>query len=360
MILLSICIDAEVLFTRKKTEIFIAFNNIYVPIFVQEIKSIRMNLLQVSELTVEAGNSYLIRDINFNQETFQKIAIAGATGSGKTTLLKAIAGLVQPSSGEVLFEGKRVKGPEEKLIPGNPDIAYLSQHFELLNNYKVHEILEMNNKFDDANASLIYKVCRVDHLLKRWTNQLSGGEKQRIALARLLVSTPKLLLLDEPYSNLDAIHKTLLKNVIADIFGQLKISCLLVSHDPIDVLSWAEEIVIMQEGEIIQKGSPENIYNYPINEYAAALFGKYTIMNPTLAKALSEFSDIEMNRINSFFRPSNFTLVSSADEGLQGVVKKVFFMGNYYELEVQIGDNKIILHHRKKINPGEEVFVNLL
>lgn len=319
-----------------------------------------MSLLQVSRLSVQAGNSYLIKDVHFTQETFQKVAVAGATGSGKTTLLKAVAGLVQPSSGEVLFEGKRVKGPEDKLIPGHPAIAYLSQHFELLNNYKVEEILQMTNKLGEADASLTYKVCRVDHLMKRWTNQVSGGEKQRIALARLLVSAPKLLLLDEPYSNLDAIHKGILKNVMADISEQLEITCLLVSHDPVDVLSWAGEIAIMQEGEIIQQDSPENIYNYPVNEYAAALFGKYTVMSFALAKGFSEFSDIEMSRINNFFRPSNFQIVSSAREGLKGVVKKALYTGNYYEVEVAIGDSRIILTHKEPVSVGAEVFVKML
>src|SRR5205807_866641 len=143
-----------------------------------------MSFLHVSGVCRQEQGTYLLKDISFIQQEYQKLAIAGATGSGKTTLLKVIAGLTQPQDGEVLFKGTRIKGPEEKLMPGHPDIAYLSQHFELRNHYRVEEILQMANQLEDETADSIYKVCRIDHLLKRWTHQLSGGERQRIALAR--------------------------------------------------------------------------------------------------------------------------------------------------------------------------------
>jgi iron(III) transport system ATP-binding protein len=318
-----------------------------------------MSLLEVSDVTKKEGDSFLVKDISFTQEVLQRIAIAGATGSGKTTLLKIIAGLVQPTSGKVLFDGTHVKGPEENLIPGHPGIAYLSQHFELLNNYRVEEVLEMNNKFNEKNSALIYKVCRIDQLLKRKTNEVSGGEKQRIALARLLVSAPKLLLLDEPYSNLDAIHKNILKQVIEDISEQLQITCLLVSHDPSDVLSWGDEILILQEGKIIQKDTPQHIYNYPVNDYSAALFGKYNILDASLAKAFANFSDIEMNRISSYFRPSHFRFVSNENEGVKGSVNKVLFVGSHYELEIIIGESKIIVYSQDAFTEGDVVFVKM-
>src|SRR5438874_11816833 len=141
-----------------------------------------MNLLKVSGVYRQEGNNLVVKDISFTQDQFQKIAIAGETGSGKSTLLKMIGGLVQPTSGAVYFENNRVLGPEEILLPGHPAIAYLSQHFELRNNYKVHELLSMANKITDEEADIIYNVCRISHLLNRKTDQLSGGEKQRIAM----------------------------------------------------------------------------------------------------------------------------------------------------------------------------------
>jgi ABC-type sulfate/molybdate transport systems ATPase subunit len=152
-------------------------------------------------------------------------------------------------------------------------IAYLSQQFELRNNYRVEEILEMANKIPLEEAEVIYQICRINHLLKRRTDQLSGGEKQRIALAQLLISSPRLLILDEPYSNLDLIHKSILKYVVDDIADKLKTTVVLISHDPADTLSWADEIFVMKGGQIIQKGTPQNVYFKPLEEYTAALSG---------------------------------------------------------------------------------------
>ncbi|HEY0610611.1 MAG TPA: ATP-binding cassette domain-containing protein, partial [Chitinophaga sp.] len=162
-----------------------------------------MSLLNVSAISKQQDGAFILKDISFEQRRFQHIAIAGETGSGKSTLLKVIGGLAQPDSGQVTFEGGRVKGPNEVLIPGHPGVAYLSQYFELRHNYWVEEILSYANKLTDEEAQNIYEICQIDHLFRRRTDQLSGGEKQRIALARLLTTSPRLLLLDEPFSNLD-------------------------------------------------------------------------------------------------------------------------------------------------------------
>ena len=318
-----------------------------------------MHFLQVLDVFKKEGDDFVLQNISLSQKQFQKIAIAGATGSGKTTLLKMIAGLVQPDAGHILFEGEKILGPEEKLIPGHPCIAYLSQHFELRNHYRVRELLAMANQLSESGAENIYEICRIDHLLNRWTHQLSGGEKQRIALARLLVAAPKFLLLDEPYSNLDAIHKSILKSVIEAIGQQLNITCLLVSHDPLDTLSWADEIFILQAGQMIQSGRPEKIYKEPVNEYAAALFGKYSLLDFSLAKAFSAFTDLELNRINSFIRPEDFKIVPDENHGLRGKVKKLNFMGSYYEAEIMIGENKIVVNTgQKNLAKGDALFVS--
>ena len=319
-----------------------------------------MSFLQVLDVSKKEGDDFVLQNISFMQKQFQKIAIAGATGSGKTTLLKMMAGLVQPGAGTILFEEERVLGPEEKLIPGHSSIAYLSQYFELRNHYRVNELLSMANEIAEEDAEKIYEVCRIDHLLNRWTHQLSGGEKQRIALARLLVTSPKLLLLDEPYSNLDAIHKSILKSVIDAIGGRLNITCILVSHDPLDTLSWADEILILQAGQIIQRGRPEKIYKEPVDEYAAALFGKYNLLDFSLAKTFAAFSDLELNRINSFIRPEDFKIMPGEQQGVKGKVKKLNFLGSYYEAEIMIDGKTIVVNtNQKNLAKGDIVFVSL-
>jgi ABC-type Fe3+/spermidine/putrescine transport system ATPase subunit len=322
-------------------------------------KQAGMNLVEVQHVSRWEEGRYIIKDLSFTQQPLEKIAIAGANGSGKSTLLKMIAGLVQPANGNILFEGIHVKGPEETLLPGHSAIAYLSQHFELRNYYRVEELLAMANKLTDEEAFSIYETCRISHLVKRWTHQLSGGEKQRIALARLLVAAPRLLLLDEPYSNLDAIHKNILKEVISDVCKNLDISCILVSHNPKDALSWADKIIVLNDGQLIQQGPPEEVYKHPVNEYTAALFGKYTVLSPALAAAFSAFADIEINTINSFVRPENFKLVKPG-AGILCEVTKQSFMRSYYEAEVLYSGNKIIIDTgTQKIAEGDTVYVGL-
>lgn len=313
-----------------------------------------MSLLNVSGISKKQGEDYLLKSINFIQEHSQKIAVAGATGSGKTTLLKIIAGLTQPDAGEVLFEGTRVKGPLEKLLPGHSQIAYLSQNFELRNNYRVEELLQMANKLSTADAMLVYEVCRIDHLLSRWSDELSGGERQRIAFAKALITSPKLLLLDEPFSNLDAIHRSVLKTVINDIVERLNTTCILVSHDPVDLLSWADEIIVLHQGKIIQRGEPWKIYYRPVNEYTAALFGKF---NPVSPKLIQLFPLLK-NDDRRFIRPGDFQ-ISNIEADVEGEILSSGFMGNYFETEVNVSGHQLILTHNSKIEVGEKIFVSV-
>ena len=174
-----------------------------------------MQLLSVSNLfSEELLGNFSLENINFTQQKFEKIALIGETGSGKSTLLKTIAGLIQPTSGIILFDGEKVMGPDWQLVAGQKGIAYLSQHFELRNNYRMEELLMYANEFTQQEANELYRLCRIDHLMQRNSYELSGGEKQRVALARLLVTKPKLLILDEPYSNLDLIHRNSLKEIV--------------------------------------------------------------------------------------------------------------------------------------------------
>lgn len=295
-----------------------------------------MTFLKLLGVGKKEKNTFFVKEISFSQKISQKIAIAGETGSGKTTLLKMIAGLVQPSSGEITLHGEKVVGPVEKLIPGHPKIAYLSQHFELRNNYWVHEILEYANKLSQKEADTLYAVCRIQHLLNRRTDQLSGGEKQRIALAKLLTGSPELLLLDEPFSNLDAIHKDIIKLVVRDIGEKLKITCIMVSHDALDLLSWADIILVMKNGQIVQQGTSQHIYLNPVNEYCAGLFGEYNIIDEKLLEQLPDVLGHRKENKKILIRPEHINITSHNTGNLNGKVKQVLFFGSYYMIDVDI------------------------
>lgn len=300
-----------------------------------------MSFLEVNRISRQQEGAVILKGISFTQQPFQKIAIAGETGSGKSTLLKMIAGLTQPHTGEVRFENIRVEGPAEKLIPGHPGIAYLSQQFELPKFLTVTQVLKYASKLPEQLSQQLYEVCRITHLVKRKTDQLSGGEQQRIALARLLTGSPRLLLLDEPFSNLDMIHKNILKGVIRDVSEKMGISCILVSHDPLDTLSWADEMIVLKDGEVIQQGPPEQIYRQPVNEYSSALFGKYNLLSPALSAAFSALGNASTSGKQLLIRPEQFTLSASKVRGLKAIVKNVFFAGSAYEWEVIVDDEVI-------------------
>jgi ABC-type Fe3+/spermidine/putrescine transport system ATPase subunit len=314
-----------------------------------------INLLSVSGVTFGDEKNYVLTDINFSQNQFQKIVIAGETGSGKSTLLKIIAGLEQPSSGQVIFENQKIKGPADQLVPGHPQIVYLSQQFELPKFLRVEQVLEYANQLKSTPEEKIFSVCRINHLLQRKTDQLSGGEKQRIAIARLLIQSPKLLLLDEPFSNLDQIMKGILKEVIDDIGKKLKITCILVSHDTEDTLPWADEILVLKNGKIIQQGSPHEIYHQPINQYVAGLFGMFTVLNVDLIKKFR----IKTSAKKIIVRPENFQLTKKDPKTISGHIDKINFYGNHFLLEVSTKQQQIFVITNNHLQPGERVHLKL-
>jgi ABC-type sugar transport system ATPase subunit len=303
-----------------------------------------MAFLKVSAVNKQMNGNTVLQEISFTQKKFQKLAIVGESGSGKSTLLKIIGGLIQPDGGDVLFENKHVEGPNERLIPGHPQMAYLSQHFELRNNYRVEEILEYANTLPEEEAQTLYEICHIKHLLKRKTDQVSGGEKQRIAMARLLIGAPKLFLLDEPFSNLDNLHRNTLRAVIKAMGEKLGITCLMVSHDPVDALSWADEILIMKSGQIIQQDTPEKIYRQPVNEYAAGLFGKYNAFTRTEAACFGVIPEGYGNKKQLFLRPEAFTLLAKQSKtAVPGIVTDISYLGSHYEVEVALPEAMLIV-----------------
>lgn len=270
-----------------------------------------------------------MENINFTQQKFEKIALIGETGSGKSTLLKTITGLIQPTSGTILFDGEKVMGPDWQLVAGQKGIAYLSQHFELRNNYRMEELLMYANEFTQQEADELYRLCRIGHLMQRNSYELSGGEKQRIALARLLITKPKLLILDEPYSNLDLIHRNILKEIVENICTKYEISSFITSHEPADVLPWADKIIVLKNGKVVQEGTAVEIYKNPFNEYVAGLLGNYNLLDKNIFLS------------DKIIRPEDIELVKESQGDFCGIISSVKFMGNYFEVEIEIKQQQL-------------------
>jgi ABC-type sugar transport system ATPase subunit len=318
-----------------------------------------MHLLDVAHVSKTIGTQAVLKDISFTLREGENLVIGGATGSGKSTLLKIIAGLMQPDAGEARFRGKHIPGPLEKLIPGHPSIAYLSQHFELRNNYRVEELLEMANKLTDSAFASIIDICRIGHLLSRRTDQLSGGEKQRIATARLLLGDPELLLLDEPYSNLDLLHRQVMKEVIRDISRRDNVTCILVSHDPADTLNWADRMLVIRDGQWVQEGSPETLYRNPTDAYVAGLLGPYIPISAEEARRSGLLAN-PTDQGQLYARPEDFRLVGEG-EGARAVVDDIRFAGPHTEVYTTWNHQAVtfLVPERGGLYPGQEVWLRL-
>ena len=299
-----------------------------------------MELVTVSNISLVEHGATIVAPISFGQRAGQKLALAGASGAGKSTLLQLIAGLAQPATGEVRIAGERVRRPHDALVPGHPGVAYLSQKSDLPHSLRVEQVLRYASKRPAAEAQALYELCRIAHLLPRRTDQLSGGEQQRVALARLLLGAPRLLLLDEPFSNLDRDNKRTMQAIIEEVGTRLGITCLLVSHDAADVLSWADEVLVLQKGRLVQQGSPERIYQQPTNEYTAALFCDYNLVHGADRLALAPPTAAEGGRA-LLVRPEQFRLGTLPTEGVAGTVQAVRFYGSYYEVEIKLSENTI-------------------
>lgn len=314
-----------------------------------------MAFLKLTSVAFTEQNRTILEDISFSVRQGEKVSIIGETGSGKSSLLKAIAGLLAITSGRIEFHDQPVFGPQDKLIPGHAGIAYLSQDFELPAFLRVEQVLRYASQLSDENLQIIARISEVDHLLQRGTDQLSGGERHRVAVARLLASKPSLLLLDEPYSNLDKTHREVLKKVITDISRQLKITCMLVSHDPAEVLSWSNRILVLKGGRVIEQGTPKEIYFQPQYEYTAALTGDFSLVHGELAKALTSNN----NQEQLLLRPEYLQISRKGRKKLVGEVTRVFFVGSHYDIHIKLNRQIISVRSDSPYSTGDAVYISL-
>lgn len=316
-----------------------------------------MAFLEVINISKQGLGDFKLNEINFIQQQNEKLAIAGETGSGKSTLLKIIAGLLQVDSGEVNFQQHAVIGPDDSLIPGHPGIAYLSQDFALPKSLRVEQVLEYANHLHPQKAASLFEVCEITHLLDRRTDELSGGEKQRIALSRLLIASPQLILLDEPFSNLDMVHRTTLKKVLKRISKQLNITTILVSHDPADMLSWADRIIVMKNGTVRQQGTPESIYSKPVDEYTAGLFGPYNLVSESSSVRFEKMWKCKSQGRRYIIRPEHMKIAKKKEKGLKGIVTHTAYFGSHYEIEVAFNNDRYLIRRKSAaLSRGDVVF----
>lgn len=235
-----------------------------------------MGAIQLKNVTKKFGDQMVIDDLNLSIEDGSFTVLVGPSGCGKSTTLRMITGLDEPTSGDIYIDGKKIND----LTPGKRDIAMVFQNYALYPTMTVRENIEFgleNKKVPkEERKKRVQEICEVVGLtqyLDRKPATLSGGQRQRVALARAMVKQPKVFLMDEPLSNLDAKLRGQMRVELIGLHKKLGTTFVYVTHDQVEAMSMADDIVLMKDGYIVQQSSPRELYNNPNCVYAAQFIG---------------------------------------------------------------------------------------
>ena len=250
-----------------------------------------MTLLAVQKISKAYPGEKLgaVNRVSFHMEAGEILSFVGESGSGKSTLLRMLAGLLRPDEGEITFQGASLENPEEQLIAGNPAIKMVFQDFDLMPNMTVAEnlkypLLAYDKVYIEERVAELMSLCSIEALATKLPRELSGGQQQRVALARALADEPELLLMDEPFSQLDPINKSQLLREILRILKTTRTGLIFVTHDTRDALMISDRIGFLQQGDLIQLGPPEELYRSPESLAIARFFGAVNVFTSDILK----------------------------------------------------------------------------
>ncbi|EZH75031.1 ABC transporter ATP-binding protein [Aquimarina atlantica] len=305
-------------------------------------------MLKVDNISFAYDKLPVLKNVSFTIEKGRHIALIGASGCGKSTLLKIIYGLLHVQEGELSWDGTKILGPHFNLVPGEENMKYLSQGFELqsyrsvaenigqyLSNFqpelkqgRVHELLDIVEMSDFANTKV---------------ENLSGGQKQRVALAKALAKRPELLLLDEPFGNIDNFRRSSLRRNLFRYLKRNKITSITATHDKTDILSFADQTIVIRQGEILTQEDTITLYQNPTDYYIASLFGEVNEIQLSSFTTSDSQDTILVYPHEIEVNPNSMT---------KARVKNAYFNGGYYLIEAVL-DNTILFfnHHSKLIAP---------
>ena len=313
-------------------------------------------MLQVQNISFSYDDRKVIKQMNFTIQKGQNIAVIGESGCGKSTLLKLIYGLYDLDEGKIFWDETEVLGTKFNLVPGMSFMKYLSQDFDLMPYISVAENV---GKYL-SNVNLDKKQQRIQELLEivemaDFANvkakYLSGGQQQRVALARVLALEPEVLLLDEPFSQIDNFRKNALRRNLFAYLKSREITCIVATHDSTDSLSFAEETIVLQDGEVIAKANSLALYKNPSNKYIASLFGEVNELKK------SQFSEIEGEDETLLLYPHQLKI--SDNGALKVVVKQSYFKGSHYLIKAVANRNVIFFDHNSELETNIEVSLGL-
>jgi len=282
----------------------------------------------------------LFKNLHLDLERGKILAVVGESGCGKTSLLKIIYGQNQWESGHIYFNGREIHGPKANLVPGEKEMNFVAQNYDLMPYTKVYTnvgkyLSNINLQLKKDRVAELLKIVGLEDLMDEYAENLSGGQKQRVAIAQALSQIPQLLLLDEPFSSLDFSRKAELREELFDYVRRHQIGLIISTHNVTEIMPWIDEIVVLQEGRLIQRGSPKEVYEDPYNSYVARLFGEVNI--------LSSEEQEKLGLENWFYYPHQ---IRYDENGRQAEVIESGFSGGFYRNLIRIQDKDFVFYSR--------------
>ncbi len=341
--------------------------------------------LEVRNLTKRFGNIVAVNDVSFEIASGEFFSLLGPSGSGKTTMLRMIGGLETPDAGDIFLEGKKITF----LPPEKRDVNIVFQNYALFPHLNVYDNVAFGPRRrkwpEDKIRQEVTKLLEMVHLSgyeEKYPRQLSGGEKQRVALIRALILKPKLLLLDEPLGALDLKIRQALQLELANIQYEVGITFIYVTHDQSEALTMADRIAVMNKGRILQIGTPKEIYEHPVNRFVANFIGNTNLFEGVVTEIVGQDVKVDVpglmelwgiasekhatrlrvgQRIAVSVRPEKMRLSRAKPEKpgynlVQGVVDDLIYLGVSTEFLVRLPNDQVVRVFAQNISREDELW----
>lgn len=334
----------------------------------------KKSIVSLKDIFVRFDGEVILNHINLDIHEKEFLTILGPSGCGKTTTLRIIGGFVEPESGDVIFDGKRINGTP----PNKRNVNTVFQRYSLFPHLNVYDNVAFGLKLkklpkNEIKEKVTKMLATVDlkGYEKRNIAKLSGGQQQRVAIARALVCDPDIILLDEPLGALDLKLRKCMQLELKEIQQKTEKTFIYVTHDQEEALTMSDRVVVMNNGVIEQIGTPEDIYNEPVNAFVADFIGEANILNGTmiddcrisiLGKEL-ECVDKGFGKntpVDVVIRPEDIEITAPKDGQLVGTVEKLTFKGVHYEISVRCGKCEILIHSTKSAEIGSVIGMRII